>query len=94
MAIIVEEKKTIKWGNVLTVVVIAVVVLASAYFLFFSAKPGVEVTVPQKQKLATELSKISIDSSSVLNSDSFKVLKRYSSAPAEASIGKTNPFAR
>lgn len=94
MAIILEERKSFKWGTVLMIIFLFGIIISGAYFLFFAPKPAIEVFVPAEQKITSELAKIDFNPASLIGNASFKILRPYSPAPTPGKTGRTNPFVK
>ena len=93
MAIVIEQKKkAISWFGVLTSVFFLLLILIGGYYLFFAPTPGIEIVAPSTLKTAVDLSKITFDPSSVVNSRQFKSLKIYTGLPGVGGLGRGNPF--
>ena len=94
MAIIIEQnKKKISWFGILATLFFVFLILFGGYFLFFAPTPGIEIVAPSRLESAVNLSKITFDPSSVVNSRQFKVLKIYTGLPSVGNLGRANPFA-
>ncbi len=98
MAIIVEEEKK-KSGNGLASfgwLLIGVILLVGAYFVFFAAPPETSIAQPPKEfAQITSLSQISVSPQDVLSSSQFQGLKQHVAQPATSSpaaVGRSNPF--
>lgn len=93
MAILVEEeKKPVNWVAILTVIIIVIVIFLGAYLLFFKKPELIEVVAPGSLKNVSELSKISLDAGSVLDSANFKLLRQYTTNVKPPAPGRSNPF--
>ncbi len=93
MAIVIEQnKKKFSWFGIFTIIFFVMLILFGGYFLFFAPTPGIEVVAPSGLKSAVDLSKITFDPSSVVNSRQFKSLKIYTGLPSVGVIGRSNPF--
>ena len=94
MAIIVEQnkKKGMSWLVILVVLFLMAIIFAGGYYLFFAPTPGIEVVAPLGLRSAVDLSKITFDPSSVVNSQQFKSLKVYTGLPSVGNLGRSNPF--
>jgi len=60
--------------------------------LFFAPTPVIEVIAPPAVRSTSELSGIRFDPAGVVNSDSFKSLRRYIDRPSVGEAGRANPF--
>lgn len=93
MAIVIEQnKKKVSWFGILVTLFFVLLILFGGYFLFFAPTPGIEVVAPSGLKSAIDLSKITFDPSSVVNSRQFKSLKIYTGLPSVGNLGRSNPF--
>lgn len=92
MAIIFEEQNRFNWKALLTVLAIVAVISVAVYYLFFVPVPVIEVIIPVSVKTASELSSAEFDPSVVVNSESFRSLRRYAGEPSSKKIGRDNPF--
>jgi len=94
MAIIVEQdKKKINWFGLLIAVVLVVIVFSGGYFFFFKKPELIDVVAPKNLQDLNNISKVSFDPESVIDSPAFKVLRRYgTSVPLTETPGKSNPF--
>ncbi len=93
MAIVVEEqKKSVNWVTILTMLVVIAVVFAGAYLLFFKKPELIEIVTPGGLEGVSEISKISFDPESVLSAPTFKLLRQYGTAPTPSTPGRDNPF--
>ena len=95
MAITFEKEKK-PFGIVRLVIVIAAVVLivGGAYFLFFASTPGIEALVPSEQRLATQISKLELNTQPAVEAFTSNRLKRYAGPPSVGQVGRLNPFVR
>lgn len=92
MALVFEEQKEFNWKRWVTSIAAVVLVVGAIYFLFFTEVPRIEVIAPPAVRSATELSKIQFDPASVVNSASFRSLRRYGGEPGVGQVGRSNPF--
>ncbi len=93
MAIIVEpEKKSVNWVTMISVFIIIVVLFAGGYFLFFKKPDLIEIVLPNSLEEINKISKLTFDPASIINSPTFKLLKRYDPNIQSATAGRTNPF--
>ena len=93
MAIVIEQKKkSVNWFSVLTSVFFLLLILIGGYYLFFAPTPGIEIVAPSALQSAVDLSQITFDPSSVVNSRQFKSLKIYTGLPGTGVLGRGNPF--
>lgn len=93
MAIIIQqEKKKFSWFGVATTMVLIVLIVVAAYYFFFAPVPGIEIVAPSALQNTVNLSKITFDPSSVVNSRQFKSLRVYASPTGVGNVGKANPF--
>lgn len=93
MAIIVDpEKKSVNWVTMISVLIIIGVLFAGGYFLFFKKPDLIEIVVPNSLDEISKISKLTFDPAGVINSPTFKILKRYDSNIQPATAGRTNPF--
>jgi flagellar basal body-associated protein FliL len=93
MAIVLEgEQKKFNWKILILVLGVIGVIGGGIYFLFFAPTPAIEVIVSPAVRSASELSNISFDPAAVVNSDTFRSLRRYASEPTIGRVGRANPF--
>ena len=93
MAIIIEQnKKKAGWFGILVTLLLTAIILAGGYYLFFAPTPGIEIVAPLALRSAVNLSKITFDPASVINSRQFKSLKVYTGLPSVGNLGRSNPF--
>lgn len=93
MAIIVEEPKPPKnWGTFIGFVIIIAVLFSGVYFLFFKKPVLIEIVIPVPIQQTQQLSKVKFEPSTIQNSEVFKSLRQYSSAPTAGELGRSNPF--
>ena len=93
MAILIqEESRSINWFAALIGIFVAVAIGAGIYFLFFAPVPGIEIIIPVPLQSANKISGISIDPSTVINSQSFRSLRIYTGLPGVGQLGRANPF--
>lgn len=76
----------------ITFVVSISVVVGVIYFLFFAPVPGIEVIAPASVVSTSELSGIEFSPESVVNSDKFRLLRRYTGQASIGQVGRDNPF--
>lgn len=93
MAIIFEEK-TNKSSilNFLVWVAVLAIVAAGVYYVFFKKPELAEFTSSASFKNIQQLSKITINSTELLNNPRFNSLKKYITVSPLQTTGKTNPF--
>ncbi len=95
MAIILEEgEKKFNWKGFMTVSAILLLLAGISYALFFAETPKIEIVVPQSVRSASELSQVQFDPASVVNSASFKALRRYVGEQTTGVLGRQNPFVK
>lgn len=97
MAIVIEKEKSgINWFAILIILVLAVVIGAAAYYLFFAPTPLIEKVVPYQVQISSQLSQVQTQSivQAVTDSKLYKSLQKYVVLPevSPENIGKTNPF--
>jgi hypothetical protein len=93
MAIFVEEKSNS--GAVINIIIwvtILAIISASVYYIFFQQPQLVEFNASSSFQNVQQLSKISINSDSLINNQVFQGLKSYISTPQPDNFGKDNPF--
>ena len=95
MAIVIEEeKRKFNWFGLALVVALVLGVVLGVYYLFFSPVPLIEKVIPQRVQSIKDISSTDFRPDAILNSETFKILKQYSS-PVEAPLPQTprsNPF--
>ncbi len=94
MAIVVEEKRN-NQGKIIGFLIWLVVLgalSASAYYIFFKKPELVEFRGSPSFNNVQQLSKISIDPGSVVNSPQFLLLKQYVNVSVPQDVGRPNPF--
>jgi len=92
MAIVVEEKKSVNWIAILTIIIVVAVIFSAAYFLFFKKPELIEVVAPGGLEGVSQISKISFDPESVISAPTFKLLRQYGTTPNPSNPGRENPF--
>lgn len=93
MAIVLqEEKRKINWVSFATIFIIIVVLFAGGYYLFFEKPELIEIVAPVQLDNINELSRISFDPESVVNSPTFKLLRQFESDIVPPVPGRSNPF--
>ncbi len=78
--------------GLLTFLVIAGILAAAAYYMFFAPTPGFETIVPSDLKRTQTISTFDLDPKSVFNSPQFKALDKYNGLPTGGTFGRENPF--
>lgn len=86
------EKKPIKWGMLIPVIVAVAVIVGGVYFLFFAPVPGIEAFIPTEQKLTTQLSELRLDTQSAVEIFTSGRLKQYAPPLSIGQVGRINPF--
>ncbi len=95
MAIVLEEgEKKLNLRGLITVSAIILVLAGVSYALFFAETPKIEIVIPQSVRSASELSQVQFDPASVVNSASFRALRRYVGEQAMGVLGRQNPFVK
>jgi len=92
MAIILEGKRKFNFWYWAAVGLVLAVLLAGSYFLFFAPVPAIEVVAPVSTRSAAEISSVDFDPASLVNSDAFRSLRRYTGTPTTGQTGRPNPF--
>lgn len=92
MALVFEEEKKFSWKGIAIVAAALAVIGGAVYFLFFTPVPAIEVIVSPSIRSAEELSTVQFDPASVVNSEKFRSLRRYTGQPSIGKIGRVNPF--
>lgn len=100
MAILMEdEKKPINWIGIISGLVIVAGVFFGGYYLFFKSPDSIEVVIPGKLQDLNNLSQITFDPKTVLDSTSgeraakiFKILTDHTTPFYVPAPGKDNPF--
>ena len=93
MAIVVHEQRSgVNIVRILIWLVILSVIGAIFYYIFFKKPELVEIVAPPNFQNTEELSKISLDPESVINSPIFQSLKQYITPPGPSNFGRPNPF--
>jgi len=87
-----ERKSNISWFGLFAFLFLLIVVVGGAYFLFFTATPGVEVIAPSVLKSTSELAEVEFDPSEVINHPRLKGLKQFGGLPTIGSTGRLNPL--
>lgn len=79
-------------GKVITFFVVLLIILASAYALFFAPTPAFDyIASPQLQR-NRQLSTFNLNPEEVINRDDFRALRHFDVNLGSASFGKTNPL--
>lgn len=93
MAIVIEQnKKRSGWFGILAALFFLTIIVGGGYYLFFAPLPAIEIVAPLPLQSAVELSQLTFDPSSVVNSREFKRLRIYASVPSTGYLGRGNPF--
>ena len=93
MAILLEEgEKKSNWKGIATVSAILLLLAGISYALFFAETPKIEIVIPQSVRSTSELSQVQFDPASVVNSASFRALRRYVGEQTAGVLGRQNPF--
>ena len=93
MAIILEEgEKKLNLKGIIIVSAIILVLAGLSYALFFAETPKIEIVIPQSVRSTSELSHVQFDPATVVNSASFRALRRYVGEQAVGALGRQNPF--
>ncbi len=93
MAILVNDNSQARpKGKLITVIVVVVLLGLGVYYLFFAPTPFIEVVAPDQLRPITNISKIQLDPSKILNSPIYQSLREQVPAPAAGSAGRPNPF--
>lgn len=95
MAIIVQQdKEPINWFSAISWAVVISIIFTSGYYLFFVRPPLVEFILPTKLVETATLAKIKFDSSFLIESDVYKILKKgeYGKVVVPSDLGRDNPF--
>lgn len=93
MAILVEEKNQGSGRfKVLLVVVIAALLIAGTYYLFFAPTPFIEVIVPSELESISKISESGLNATSILNSPVYQSLRQYAGDIEIGEKGRPNPF--
>lgn len=93
MAIIVNSRNS-RSGIVAFLIwlVLILVVVAGAYYVFFKRPELVPISAPPGFEEARRISKIRLNSREVLDNPKFRALRFYITPSQPASFGKSNPF--
>lgn len=94
MAIVIEEQNK-KGGlfNILVMILIAGILGAAVYYLFFTEVPLIDKFAPLSIKSLREISSIKITPDKIANDPNISILKQYGSPVSGATAGRSNPFA-
>lgn len=92
MAIVVEEKSTINWVAILSVIVVILLLFGGGYYLFFKKPQLIEVVLPANLDPLNQISQITIEPEEVIQSASFKNLRSFSTDLTIPPAGRSNPF--
>ena len=93
MAILLEEgEKKLQWKGLAAVLGILLLLVGISYALFFAEAPKIEIVIPQSVRSTSELSQVQFDPASVVNSASFRALRRYVGEQTTGVLGRQNPF--
>lgn len=93
MTILVEEEKKPKnWFAIGVGVVVVVVIFTAGYYFFFKKPELIEIVTPTELNRINQISRVSFDPESVLNSPNFKLLKRFDRDVEAPRPGRSNPF--
>lgn len=93
MAIVVEaEARRTNFVRFFIWLVILGVIIAAVYYIFFKTPELVEVVVPPTFRNTEELSRISLNPESVVQSPTFNALRPYVTPLVPPPPGRPNPF--
>lgn len=94
MAIVIEEEKKSGGGLIsfLTWLILIGVIGFATYYIFFKKPERVEVIIPANFENINEISTRKLDPEVIQNNEIFKSLVSHSTPPAEARVGRANPF--
>ena len=95
MAIFVEqEKNKINFFSLLVIIIFTTGFLFLTYYLFFAPVPLVDVVIRSDLQIISEVAKVDLDVSAVIDSPVFQALKEYVPSPEIREPGRVNPFAQ
>ena len=93
MAIVLEEKKKkVNWFAIGVFLFLFAVVIIGGYYLFFAPIPGIETIAPSILRDTSELAKIDLDPSQVINNAVLKNLRQHGGLPSVGNLGRDNPL--
>ncbi len=87
-----EEKKGVNWVGVIVGVIVAVSLFVAAYYLFFKRPELIEVTSLGRLEELQNVSQITFDPATLLESPEFKVLRQFGRDITLPTPGRDNPF--
>lgn len=93
MAISIEqEKKKVKWLNIIGAIIIVGAIFIGSYFLFFRKPELIEVVVPGQFQDLSKLSQVKFNPQELLSSPKFKILRQFQVKTQPETPGRSNPF--
>jgi len=96
MAIVLkEQKRKANWFAIIVFLFLLVVILITAYFLFFASVPGIETIAPTSLKSVSQISREAelFDPTTIVSDPVLKTLRQYGGLPSTGNLGRSNPFA-
>ncbi|NCN53131.1 hypothetical protein GW950_01560 [Candidatus Wolfebacteria bacterium] len=92
MAISFSQEEGFSWKSIIGFVIIFLIIVIGAYFLFFAPVPGIDVIAPASVRTTAELSEIEFSPESVVNGEDFRALRKYTGQASIGQVGRINPF--
>ncbi len=78
--------------SLVMIIVLVGVVFAGAYYLFFAPTPGIEVIIPTDQKIAQDLSAVTVRPEEVNQNATYQSLRQITTTASPGQVGRSNPF--
>ncbi len=93
MAILIEEeKKSVNWIGIMSVIVIIGILFFASYYVFFTDPGVIDQIVPPDLQNVSQLSKTQINPNDVVNVPTFKLLQDFTTPLTLPPAGRGNPF--
>lgn len=89
-----KEKKPFGVVRLVITIAAALLIIGGAYFLFFAPTPGIEALAPSEQRLASQISKLELNTQPAVEAFTSGRLKKYAGPPITGQVGRLNPFIR
>ena len=93
MAILIEEeKKKINWFALLSIIVVAGILFATVYYLFFINPESIEVIVPHRLKVLEQVEQIKFNPAEILDNPILRNLTQKVAPIIPEPTFNSNPF--
>jgi len=93
MAIVIEENKSPrKWGTIIGVIIVVILVFSGVYLLFFKKPVLIEMAIPAPAQKTQELSQLNFNPQDIQNNPVFQALRQFAPSSTAGELGRSNPF--